>query len=52
MLETMLFGNPMGCNWCNKLCKLLSNVAHDLEYDNKFGDLVESLQLKGNLLAL
>ena len=39
-------------NWCNKLCKLLSNVAHDLEYDNKFTDLVESLQLRGDLLAV
>ena len=39
-------------NWCNKLVKLLSNVAHDLEYDNKFNYLVESLQLKGDLLAL
>ncbi len=39
-------------NWCSKLVKLLSNVAHNLEYDNKFGDLVESLQLRGDLLAL
>jgi len=39
-------------NWCNKLCKLLTNLAHDLEHDNRFGELADSLQLNTGLLAL
>ena len=39
-------------NWCNKLCKLLTNLAHDLEHDTRFGELAESLQLNAGLLAL
>ena len=38
--------------WCNKLCKLLTNLAHDLEHDNRFGELADSLQLNTGLLAL
>jgi hypothetical protein len=39
-------------NWCNKLCKVLSKVAHDLEHDIKFGELADLLQLNAGLLAL
>ena len=39
-------------NWCNKLCRLLSKIAHDLEHDVKFGELADLLQLNAGLLAL
>jgi hypothetical protein len=39
-------------NWCNTLTRLLTSKATELEHDVAFAELVESLQLRGDLLAI
>jgi hypothetical protein len=38
--------------WCKSLCNLLLKQATELEHDVAFGELVDVLGLKGDLLAV
>ena len=39
-------------NWCSAICSLLLEHATELQHDSAFTELAESLNLRGDLLAV